>query len=239
MQYKNLSVIGTSHIARESIEEIKDFIGTERPDIIALELDRSRFLALTSKKKRRTDIYSLIKVGLNGFLFMILGQWAQRALGKMVGVKPGSEMLTAIKLAKDNKIALVLIDQDIQITLARFSKALTIKETFRILWDIIFGAVFKRNELKKLGISSLDLRKVPEDHIINKLIGVVRERYPHIYSVLVEERNVFMARNLANLIDLNPDKKILAIVGAGHEKELIELVRLFRNDAGMTFEVNC
>ena len=37
-----LKIIGTSHIAKESVEEVKDTILKEKPDIIALELDRKR-----------------------------------------------------------------------------------------------------------------------------------------------------------------------------------------------------
>jgi len=237
MEYKNLTVIGTSHIARESINEIKSFIEENQPEIVALELDRSRFQTLVSKK-RGNNLLSAMSFGLNGFLFMVLGQWAQRVLGKMVGVKPGSEMLTAIKLAKKHRLKIALIDQDIRITLSRFSKALTLKEKFRILWDIITGAILRQNELKKLGIPSLDLTKVPDEEVIGKMMVVVRERYPNIYRVLVEERNVFMARNLAGLIELNPDKRILAVVGAGHEKEILELVRLYTNGAGVSFVVD-
>ena len=208
-----------------------------KPDILALELDSSRLVALTSRKKQSTDIFSLMRVGFNGFIFMILGRWAQKVLGKMVGVKPGSEMLAAIKIAKRQKLPIALIDQDIGITLSRFSKALTVKEKLRILKDLISGAIFRRDELKKLGIPSLDLHKVPDEHVINKLMGVVRERYPNIYKVLVEERNVFMAKNLVNIMESNPDKRILAVVGAGHEKEIIKLVRLYNNDTGLSFTI--
>ena len=34
-----------------------------------------------------------------------------------------------------------------------------------------------------------------------------------------------MGRNLRRLMDSHPDKKILAIVGAGHEEEIIRLVK--------------
>ena len=52
MQYNNLSIIGTSHISKHSVEEVKDHILTKNPDIIAIELDRSRAHALLSKKKK-------------------------------------------------------------------------------------------------------------------------------------------------------------------------------------------
>ena len=64
-------------------------------------------------------------------------------------------------------------------------------------------------------------------------MDIMRKGYPNLYRVLVEERNEVMARNLAALMKNHPDKKILAIVGAGHEEDVLEGVKaLFKgNDA--------
>ena len=52
MHYNNITMIGTSHIAKESVSEVKNYIIKEKPDIIALELDRPRLAALLNKKKK-------------------------------------------------------------------------------------------------------------------------------------------------------------------------------------------
>ena len=128
MKYKNLAFLGTSHIAKQSLEEVKKSILEEKPDIIALELDNKRLPALMSKVPRKMDLRSIGHVGLKGFLFSLFGAWAERKLGKLVGVAPGSEMKQAIRIAKKGSIELALIDQDIEITLRRLSKAITWKE---------------------------------------------------------------------------------------------------------------
>ena len=215
MQYKNLTIIGTSHIAKESIDSVKYFIENEKPDIVALELDQKRVNALLYGGKR-DHIYTLRNVGFKGFLFSLIGEWAEKKLGKLVGVKPGSEMLTAFKLAKKNNIEIVLIDQDIEITLKRFSKTLSWKERFNFIIDIL-KSPFSKNKIK------FDLNKVPSQNIIKHLISEVKKRYPNIYKVLIEERNEIMARRLHNLMKEN--KKILAVVGAGHEEDIIELIK--------------
>ena len=79
--------------------------------------------------------------------------------------------------------------------------------------------------MRKLGIKTLDLTKVPPKTLINRLMKKVKKRYPNLYAVLVEERNIIMANNLRNLLDANPDKKIVAVVGAGHEEEMIKLIK--------------
>ena len=56
MKYKNLVFLGTSHIAKQSLDEVKKYISNEKPDIIALELDRNRLQALMSKKPRKIEL---------------------------------------------------------------------------------------------------------------------------------------------------------------------------------------
>jgi len=219
MKYRNLTIIGTSHIARQSLEEVENAIEEGNPDIVAIELDKKRLYSLFKKTKSKIRIYDVRRVGVKGFVFSLIGAWAEKKLGKLVGVAPGSEMKKAINLAKKHKMKIALIDQDIEITLKRFSKSLTWKEKWNFIVDIV-KAVFLREKAIEF-----DLTKVPDKKIIKKLIGKVKERYPNIYKVLIEERNVVMARNLKNIMEQNEDKKILAIIGAGHEEDIINLIK--------------
>jgi len=128
MKYENLTIIGTSHIAKQSLEDVEKAIVEGKPDIIALELDRKRLYSLFKKDRNKIRIYDIRKIGVKGFVFSLIGAWAEKKLGKLVGVAPGSEMKKAVILAKKHKIKVALIDQDIEITLRRFSKSLTWKE---------------------------------------------------------------------------------------------------------------
>ncbi len=219
MQYNNLTIIGTSHIAKQSLDEVNDAVAKINPDIIAIELDKRRIYALMHDEKRRPRLSDIRHIGLKGFIFSIIGAWVEKKLGQLVGIKPGSEMKQAVKLAKKNKIRLALIDQDIEITLRRFSKTLTWKEKWNFLADIFKAVVLRKKEI------DFDLRKVPDKKIIEKLMNQTRKRYPNIYKVLVTERNEVMANNLADLMEKNNDKKILAIVGAGHEEEILRIIK--------------
>jgi pheromone shutdown-related protein TraB len=225
MKYKNLILIGTSHIAKQSLKEVGRAVKEEKPDIIALELDKKRFYALTSNKTRKIGLRDIRKIGLKGFIFNIIGAWIERKLGKYVGVKPGSEMLKAIELARKNNLKIALIDQDIEVTLLKLSKSITWKEKWHFFVDITKGIFFKKTELKKYGVAKLDLTKVPGKKLIKKLTKEVKKRYPEVYRVLVEERNEIMASNISKLMEDNPDKSILAVVGAGHEDEMLALIK--------------
>lgn len=219
MKYKNLVILGTSHIAKQSLDEVKRHIEEEKPDIVAIELDSKRLPALMSKAPRKIQLRAIRQIGLKGFVFSLIGAWAEKKLGNLVGVAPGSEMKQAVQLAKKNSIKIALVDQDIEITLKRLSKTLTWKEKWNFAADIV-KAVFTRN--KEI---DFDLRTVPEKKIIKKLTSKLKERYPNVHKVLIEERNSVIAGNLRNLMDSNPDKKILAILGAGHVDDVLELVK--------------
>jgi len=217
MRYKNLILIGTSHIARQSVEEVKKTILEKDPDIIALELDRKRFFALLHKK-RKARLMDIRRIGIKGFLFQLIGAWVEARLGKYVGVKPGSEMMIAIKLAKENKKKIALVDQDIEITLKRFSQEFSFKERINFVIDIL-TAPFKRKKIP------FDLTKVPSKAVIKRLIKEVKSRYPNVYKVLIQERNEVMARNFQKVMGDNPKKLILGIIGAGHEEDMINLIK--------------
>ncbi|OIO63556.1 hypothetical protein AUJ83_01010 [Candidatus Woesearchaeota archaeon CG1_02_33_12] len=225
MRYKNLNIIGTSHIARQSIDSVKNTILEEKPGIIALELDKNRLYGLMHNQKRKLSISDISRIGFKGFLFSWIGSVIQKKLGDYVGVAPGSEMKTTIRLAKKQKARIALIDQDIETTLKRFSRSLTWKERWNLLVDIFKGVVLRKNELEDLNIEKFDLTKVPSQEVIRVLINKMRERYPNICRVLIDERNKIMARNLSYLMNEHPEKSILAVVGAGHEEEIIDLIK--------------
>ena len=213
--YKNLTLIGTSHIAIESVKEVEEFINKIKPELVALELDRARFRGLMSEEKQKLRLADIFRIGIKGYIFSLIGAYIEKKLGSIVGVKPGDEMKKAAFSARNIGAKIALIDQRIDITLNRFSKSLTWKEKFRFLEDIIIS-IFKRPRI------NFDLRKVPDKKVISELLGHVRKRYPNVYRVLVEERNKHMAKNLYRLMQ---DYNIVAVVGAGHEEEIIEEIK--------------
>ncbi|MAG52746.1 MAG: hypothetical protein CMH62_02170 [Nanoarchaeota archaeon] len=212
--FRNLIILGTSHIAIESVNEVKKLIETSNPKVIALELDLERFKRLLSNKKQKFSLKSLTS---KGALFNSVGALIERKLGERVGIMPGEEMRTAIKLARKHKIQIALIDQPIQTTFKKLSANITFKEKLKFIFDILAALVLPKKRIK------IDLTKVPEKKLIKKMLLEVKKRYPNVYKILIHERNVFMARQLLGLIKIN--KKTLVIVGAGHEEDLIKLLK--------------
>lgn len=219
MKYKNLILVGTSHIAKEALIKVESTLQRENPDIVCLELDNNRLYGLMHEKKEKMRLRDIKKYGAKGYAFAKFGEWAESKLGDMVGVKPGSEMLIGEKYARLNRRRLELIDQDIGITLQRFSKTLTWREKWRFFVDFIKAAILRKKDVE------FDLNTVPSQQVINKMITKVKKRYPNVYKVLIKERNYYMARRLEHLMRLYPEKKIVAIIGAGHEEEIIDIIK--------------
>lgn len=206
-----LRLIGTSHIAKASLNDIRNAF-SQLPDVVCVELDLQRLHALLSKQPRTLKLRAISKIGVKGFLFAALGQWAQNKLGKIAGLEPGADMLEAIHLAHRHQLPLVCIDRSLAVTLKRLSQSITFKEKIRFLKDILIGPFSKKQRIQ------ISLNEVPEKDLITKVMEELRHRYPSLYRVLVQERDQYMAKKLLRIQRQNPDKNLLAVVGAGHEK---------------------
>jgi pheromone shutdown-related protein TraB len=202
-------LIGTSHVSKESKEIIKKSFSEFKPDIIAIELDKNRYHALMSKQKPSMNPTIIFKIGLLGYIFSTIGRLMQNKVGKITGMDPGEEMILGANLAKNNKLMLSLIDQNIQITLKNMSKKVSFKERLKLLKDIIIP---RKKKIK------IDINKIPKDQLILSLLEEMKTSYPGLYEALVEDRNKYMARQVFGLLNSFPDKKIMVIIGAGHKE---------------------
>lgn len=221
----NLKLIGTSHIAKQSVNQVEDFLDTYDVDYVCIELDRQRLYALQNNVESKISIKNIgmaKQIGLTGFIFALIASAVQKSLGKKVKTKPGSDMLAAVKSAAKRKIPIALIDQNVNITLQKLSKYLTFKEKFRIVSDLIKGLLGFKSELTGISSSDLDLSKVPSDRLIEVVLEKTKDRYPNFYRALVSERNEFMSDRIFGLMNAKPDSKVLVIIGAGHKEGMVK-----------------
>ena len=212
-----IRIVGTSHIAKQSAREIERVAGEFKPDIIAVELDKGRLRALeekaVGKKEERVPFSMIRQVGVTGYLFVVIGRALQKKLGGIMRVEPGIDMLAAVRYAQHNRLQLALVDQDIAVTLRHLSKEFTFKEKMKVLWDVV-SAPFSKQKVR------ISLDRVPDARTIKMLLGLLRGRYPSLYNVLIVERNIVMARNLDAIVRKNPGKRVLLVIGAGHDDDL-------------------
>jgi len=250
MKYKNVILVGTNHIAQKSIEKIKKTFEDNSPDIVCLELDKNRYPALFQKSKPSLNPALILKVGVKGYLFSLIGGFVQRYLAKKTGMTPGVDMRTAALLAKEKKIKILLIDQDIQKTLWNISHRISKQDKknfwLDLWWSLIlsilgvnlFFKIFKskkitnrvKNRILSLTSKGFSIKDIPNQDIIEELMIKLEFIYPSLYKILVHDRNRYMATNLHNIMLRAPNKCIVVIVGAAHVSGMYNLLRKFDSE---------
>jgi len=209
----NIILVGTAHISKDSVEEVKKVIKKYKPDIVAVELCKRRHEALTKKDQwENTPITSLLK---SNNAYLMLAQTflssIQRRLGKEYGVEPGSEMIAALNEAKKHNLNVALIDRDISITLKRAWKKMGIREKFRLTWEFLKAILgYDEEELEKL-----DLKELMNQDVISSMMEEFGEIAPSASTVLIHERDEYIAKKI---LDESKKGKVVAVVGAGHIK---------------------
>lgn len=209
-------LVGTSHIATQAARAVRRAYDEFSPDAVAIELDAQRLAGLLNPEKPKLSLRMARELGVRGYLFALIGSKLQRRLGRIVNVEPGADMLAAVKVAREHNAMLLLIDRDLRATLARLNGALGWREFKQFLKDLWRGVRGKET-------LTIDLKGIPGDELVEKMLGELRVRYPRPYAVLVHERNVYMVRALMRFHEQHPDKRVLVVVGAGHVPGMHEL----------------
>ena len=204
-----LRILGTAHVSTASVEAVREQIKIYQPDIVAVELCASRHQALTSN--RRLDKEGLLKVVKEGKAPLVLLQSLlaaeQRKMGLDEGQQPGAELLVAVQEAEAADLEVALIDRDIQTTLRRAWKKMRFRERVRILWSLLGDD--DDDEGPEVG------ELLDNQDLLTSLMEELRTFSPGAGVVLIDERDAFLAGKISSL---QSEKKILAVVGAGHLK---------------------
>jgi|Deesub1362B_J571_1020462.scaffolds.fasta_scaffold00400_19 pheromone shutdown-related protein TraB len=202
----SIVLIGTAHVSKKSIEEVRETILREKPSVVAVELDKKRFVALTQRKNPEVSIIDVIKRGeAHLMLFQLLLSYFQRRIGEKYGVKPGEEMLTAIETAKEVGADVALIDRDITITFKRFWTSLSFFEKIKLVLSLM-GGLFKGDDV--------DVDEMLKEDVISAMVSEFEKVSPNAVKVLIDERDAYMAGNISMLSEKY--SKVVAVVGAGH-----------------------
>ncbi len=220
-------IIGTSHIAKESVKQIEQFMDSNEVNLVCVELDRDRLYALKNNVQGRIKItdFSVIKrIGLTGFIFALIAQHVQKKMGDKVKVKAGSDMMAAVNCASQRKIPIALIDQDVNLTLQNLSKKVPFGEKLKVIYDIFKGLIGFKSDLVGMEVSNIDLSKVPPEEFVDKILHKTKHKYPHIFNVLVEDRNKYMVDRIKRILKMHQDWVILVVIGAGHKEGMVKLL---------------
>jgi len=204
---ENLRLLGTAHVATSSVEAVRQQIDAYQPDVVAVELCQSRHDTLVSD--RRLDKEGLLKVIKEGKAPMVLLQSMlsaeQRKLGINEGQQPGAELLAAVQAANAVGCEVALVDRDIQTTLRRAWKRMRLREKWRLLSSLLAD----EDDDEEIDVDQL----LQDSDLLSSMMEELKGFSPGAGEVLIDERDTYIAAKL-NALDEN--KRILAVLGAGH-----------------------
>ena len=203
----DLRLVGTAHISSTSVALVRQQIEDWGPDLVAVELCESRKASLLEPEALENE--DLLKILNDGKSHMILLQSAlaaeQRRMGVASGEKPGAELLAAIEAAEEAGVPVELIDRDVVITLRRAWSKMGLREK----WRVMDAFLWQEDDDDEASVEEL----LEDSDMLSNLMEEAREVAPGAGSVLIDERDAFIAGRLQQI---RGKGKVLAVVGAGH-----------------------
>lgn len=214
-----ITLVPTSHVARESLENVRKAIEEEKPECVAVELDVNRYYYI----KERGGAGPMDMVGALGiptFLIYWILKKFQDYFGRRTGILPGSEMIEAVRIAREKGSDVALIDQRIEVTLYKLRKISLMGKLklFKLMAMGMFGLAFPFGRGEKI-----DLNRVPPKKLVRQAMDYMKKELPEFYRVLVGQRNAVMARNLKHLSEKYDS--VVCVIGAGHEEGIRKLLK--------------
>ena len=205
---KEVILVGTAHVSNESAELVARVISDEHPDTVCVELCESRYQSMTQGNTwKDTDLIKVIKEK-KAFLLLsnLLLASFQKKIGSKLGIKPGQEMLEAIKAADATGATIHLADRDVRTTLSRAWRLMGLWTKMKLLAQLVtsFGEVDS--------ITKEDIETMKQQDMLETLLKEIGDLLPELRTVLIDERDQYLTEKIRTA----PGKRIVAVVGAGH-----------------------
>jgi len=205
---REITLIGTAHVSRESADLVTTVIEEEKPDTVCIELCESRYKAI--KQKNRWQNTDLIKVIREKKSFLLLSNLLltsfQKKIGQKLGIKPGEEMIRAMESADSVGAHIHLADRDIRITLSRTWRLMGLWTKMKLLAQLVTSM----GEVDS--IKEEDIEKMKDKDVLETLLSEIGKTLPELRRILIDERDMYLTEKIRSA----PGKRIVAVVGAGH-----------------------
>ncbi len=205
---KEVILVGTAHVSKESVQLVSDIIETEKPDTVCVELCEARYQSIRQKDKwLDTDIIKVIKEKKSFLLLsnLLLASFQKRIADKF-DIVPGAEMIKAIDAGEAVGADIHLADRNIRITLAKTWRAMGLWGKIKLLFQLLLS-------MGEIGdISEEDIEKMKQEDVLESLLADVGKSLPVLKDILIDERDQYLTHKIRTA----PGKNIVAVVGAGH-----------------------
>jgi pheromone shutdown protein TraB len=189
---REITLIGTAHVSRESINEVSRVIRDTEPAMVCVELDEGRYKSIAQKESwEQLNVSKIFREG-KGFLLianLVLAGF-QRRQGKDLGVKPGEEMKTAVETAGELGIPYALCDRDVRTTLHRAWARCGLWSKCKLLASLLSSA-FTTEKL-----SEAEIEKLKNHNELDGMMSELAGYLPGIKETLIDERDRYMAAKI-------------------------------------------
>jgi len=211
-------VVGTAHVSEASVAEVREVIHRLRPEVVCVELCKGRYDALTQDRAfRDLDVFKVVREGKTLYLLAHLALASyQRRMGDALGVKPGAELLAAVRAAEEVGARVELVDRDIHVTLKRTWANLGLWKKSQLLASLMVG--FEDDDKSKNGqskeVTAEEIEKLKEQKALSEMLTELARALPEIKKPLIDERDQFL---MSSIEDAGKGSgQVVAVVGAAH-----------------------
>jgi len=211
---KEIYILGTAHVSKDSVKDVREVINTIRPDSVCVELCNARYESMFNEQKwKDMDIVRVIKENKAFYLLiqLVLSSFYKK-IGDVLGVRPGADMIEAVEAAREVGAQIVLADRDVNVTLRRVWGSLGFFKKMKLL-GLLLSSVFSDEE-----ITSDDIEKLKQKDQLEIALEEVARSLPEVKERLIDERDIFLAEKIKSATG----KKIVAVVGAGHVNGIVK-----------------
>lgn len=213
-----LTLLGTAHVSRASEEEVRNLLRSGEYDAVAVELCRSRYTALMDPKSlSQMDLFSVIR---QQRVYMVVANLAlsayQQRLADQFGIEPGAEQRTAIRVAKELGLPVLLIDREIGVTLKRISANLNWWKRYTLFTGLLAAMLTSEK------VSEEEIERLKEGDVLETTFAEFAHDRKDLFVPLIDERDRYMAAKLRSEPARARAKRVLAVVGVGHMKGIAD-----------------
>ena len=205
---KEVLLIGTAHVSRQSVELVKTTIESESPDRVCVELCEGRYQTL--RRRDQWQDMDVVKVIREKKVFLLLSNLIlaafQKRMAAKLDIQPGQEMIQAIESAESVGAALCLADRDVRVTLARAWRQMGMLSRIKLFFQLILS-IGSADAIKPE-----DVERMKQRDVLESILEELGQSMPGLRRTLIDERDQY----LAAMIRQAEGKKIVAVVGAGH-----------------------
>ena len=200
--------VSVIHTDTESVEHAKSTVYDVRPDVVAVELDKSRYELLLNPPDER-ELERMLPTSNISQDFMQQIAILQKGLGGITGAEAGEEMMAAVEAGREIGAKIALVDRPIPDTLQAIM-GVPLDEIYRLTEQI---PAFKQDG-EGQSIQEL-FALLKDDKKVESLMDQFDEEFPGLSDALVHQRNDYVARALHTILN-DVSGKIVVVLGAGH-----------------------